>query len=157
MKFIQTKAALAVIVSLGIGCDQYDPSSERELFEEERVRTSKPVTKLTETGEIPKQESGSAALEVSAEVITEKYGQFCASCHGDDGRANTATAAALVPKPRNLTDKNWQASVDDNHITKVIKEGGGSVGLSATMAPWAAVLSDQEIAGMVKLIREWGN
>ena len=62
----------------------------------------------------------------------------------------------MNPKPRNLTDKNWQASVDDAHLTKVLKEGGTAVGLSGTMPAWGAMLSDSEIAGMVKFVRDFG-
>ena len=46
---------------------------------------------------------------------------------------NSPTALAMQPRPRNLTDATWQGSVDDAHIAKVIREGGASVGLSATM------------------------
>jgi mono/diheme cytochrome c family protein len=46
--------------------------------------------------------------------------------------------------------------VDDAHIHKVIKEGGTSVGLSATMAPWGAAINDAEIDNIVKYIRHFG-
>ena len=34
--------------------------------------------------------------------------------------------------------------------------GGASAGLSATMPPWGAVLSDDEVKGLVAKIREFG-
>jgi mono/diheme cytochrome c family protein len=62
----------------------------------------------------------------------------------------------MNPKPRNFHDKAWQAKVDDIHIAKVIKEGGAANGLSGTMPPWGAVLSDDDVKGLVAMIRAWG-
>ena len=41
----------------------------------------------------------------------------------------------------------------DSYLHKIIKEGGGAVGKSSSMAPWGSVLSDQEIAQLVALIK----
>ena len=97
-----------------------------------------------------------SAAELALEAAKTSYTTYCASCHGADGAANSPTAMALNPKPRNFTDKAWQKSVDDSRITKVIKEGGAAVGLSATMAPWGAVLSDDDIKGLVSYVRKFG-
>ena len=59
----------------------------------------------------------------------------------------------MNPKPRDFTDGKWQDSVDDARIAKAIKEGGAAVGVSPTMAPWGAMLSDSEVNDMVKMIR----
>lgn len=92
-----------------------------------------------------------------AEVPGKKsYETYCASCHGIDGKADGPTALALNPKPRNLTDKAWQGKVDDAHIFKVIKEGGASVGLSASMAPWGGAIADDEIKNVVQYVRHFG-
>ncbi|MBI5852257.1 MAG: cytochrome c [Planctomycetes bacterium] len=63
------------------------------------------------------------------------YAEYCSTCHGSTGLGDGAAAAALVPKPRSFADPQWQRSVSDDHITKVILEGGAAVGLSPTMAP----------------------
>ena len=39
---------------------------------------------------------------------------------------------------------------------KVLKEGGQSVGLSASMAAWGGVLSDDDIDAVVKYVRQFG-
>ena len=44
-------------------------------------------------------------------------------------------AAALNPKPRNYSDKAWQAATKDEDIAKAITGGGPAVGLSALMPP----------------------
>lgn len=145
-----------VIFSL-VGCmDQYDPTDEWAKFNKERKTAHKELPKLTENGELPFSEDGEETASASFD-IDEKYSTLCASCHGTAGQADTATAQVMNPKPRNLTDTDWQASVDDGHITKVLKEGGQSVGLSATMIGWSAILSDAEIEAMVQKVRSFGN
>ncbi len=59
----------------------------------------------------------------------------CASCHGKEGHGDGAAAAALNPKPRNLADKAWQDSVDDNYLREIIMKGGAAVGKSPLMPP----------------------
>ena len=59
----------------------------------------------------------------------------------------------MQPRPRNLTDATWQGSVDDAHIAKVIREGGASVGLSATMTAWGGVLNDEQVDALVQVVR----
>ena len=57
----------------------------------------------------------------------------CATCHGADGTGNGPAAESLTPKPRNYTDPEWQASVTDADIKKIILEGGQANGKSAMM------------------------
>lgn len=138
------------------GCmDQYDPSPEHKLFKEESSKANRVAPKLTPEGGIPEPVAAQDDASVAVSPIDQKYANFCASCHGADGAANSPAANALNPKPRSFTDSAWQASVDDAHIAKVIKEGGPSVGLSATMAPWGAMLSDSEIEEMVAKVRSY--
>ena len=56
-------------------------------------------------------------------------------CHGAGGKGDGQAAAALNPKPRNYTDKAWQATVPDAEIEKAILEGGAAVGKSNLMPP----------------------
>jgi mono/diheme cytochrome c family protein len=132
--------------------DQYNPLPYWKQFTAERQITSAPHAKLTEKGEMPVVVATAAA----ADPASEKYASLCSSCHGADGKADSAAAGGMNPKPRNFHDKDWQGKVDDARIAKVIKEGGASVGLAATMPPWGAVLSDDDVKGLVAKIREWG-
>jgi hypothetical protein len=138
--------ALLVLVAVSVvttGClEQFNPFPTLKKFKEERVQSIQPAPKLTETGELP---SGSAK-DVS---IDDLYSQYCASCHGSAGDGAGPAGVALNPKPRNFTDAAWKSSVDDARITKVIKEGGASVGLSPMMAPFGAVLTDDQLKQMV--------
>lgn len=142
-------AALLVVLSgpLFSGCmDQYRPEPYWAQFSKEREVAARPQQRLTEAGELPTPGGDKIPID-------QRYAQLCAGCHGAKGDGDGPAGVALVPKPRALTDAAWQASVDDARITKVIKDGGPSVGLSASMAPWGAVLSDAEIAEMVAFVR----
>ena len=155
MKLSQIILGVAAALFVSAGCmDQYDPSPEHKLFEQERKNANKPQPKLDKNGKMPVVEKKEVAANVNP--IDAKYDQLCASCHGADGAANSPAALALNPKPRAFTDKKWQASVDDAKIAKVIKDGGASVGLSPTMAPWGALLNDDELKGLVEKVRSFG-
>jgi mono/diheme cytochrome c family protein len=81
------------------------------------------------------------------------YGQFCASCHGQSGKGDGPAAAALNPKPRNHTDKEYMSKLTDEDLFKVIKEGGASVGKSPLMPPWGASLKDDQIKDVIAFVR----
>ncbi len=59
----------------------------------------------------------------------------CGVCHGPRGAGDGPGAAALDPKPRDLGDPTWGPSVTDEHIRKIIVEGGVAVGKSPAMPP----------------------
>lgn len=82
-----------------------------------------------------------------------KFKQLCAACHGPTGGGDGPAAASLNPKPRNLSDKAWQAGVDDEYLKKVIGKGGPAVGLSPLMAGWGHALNEQALNDVVAYIR----
>lgn len=134
------------------GCmEQYDPRRFWKQTREEREIAHRPVPKLTAKGELPPK----AAAVAEVDPLFAKYATYCASCHGEDGKGNGAAAGGLNPKPRNFHDAAWQNKVSDEHIYKVIAEGGQSVGLSAVMPKWGGVLSPDETNGLVKMIRAY--
>ena len=144
---------IAVSAGLSSCMDQYNPRPYWKQFTEERQVTSRHNAKLTEKGELPPKEVAAVA---DADPASQKFSSLCSSCHGPQGMADGAAAAAMYPKPRNFHDKAWQAKVTDEHIASVIKNGGASAGLSGTMPPWGGVLSDDDIKGLVAKIRAWG-
>ncbi len=101
----------------------------------------------------PEPKAAAAAADPATAV--DKAWVACAACHGADGAADTPTAAALNPKPRDFTDAAWHAKVDDARIEKVIREGGPAVGLSPLMTG-SPQLSDEVIEGLVARIRSYG-
>lgn len=73
------------------------------------------------------------AAGTPAEQAKEIYTQRCVTCHGAAGVGDGPASAALNPKPRDFQDPEWQKSVTDEHIEKIIKEGGPAVGKSVLM------------------------
>ena len=84
----------------------------------------------------------------------EKYNQICASCHGPSGKGDGPAAAALDPKPRNLSDPKYVSTLSDEQIFKTVKEGGATVGKSPLMPAWGSVLSDSDIWNVIAYLRQ---
>jgi len=149
---ILAPVTLAVSCLLATGCDWNSKQdySPKEGYQQFIKKQEEAKATLAQAG------AGGGAAAPAAVPGKQTYETFCVACHGADGKADSAAAMAMDPKPRNLTDKAWQAKVDDAHIAKVIKEGGPSVGLSATMAPWGAVMNDEELKNVVAYVRHFG-
>jgi len=81
----------------------------------------------------------------STDLGATTFKALCATCHGETGLGDGPGAAALDPKPRTFTDKNWQTSVTDDHIKKVILYGGFAVGKSAAMPAQPQLRSKPEV------------
>jgi len=81
------------------------------------------------------------------------YKMFCATCHGEDGCGEGPGAAGLDPKPAKHCDGAYMNALSDEHLFKVIKEGGTAVGKSPLMTPWGGTLSDDDIHDVVAFIR----
>jgi mono/diheme cytochrome c family protein len=85
----------------------------------------------------------------------DNYEDFCAKCHGEDGKGNGPAAATLNPKPRDYTDCKTMAGKSDDELFKVISEGGEASGMSPDMQPWGGTISDEEIHELVKYVRSF--
>lgn len=88
--------------------------------------------------------SGDAAAKAK-----EIFAQRCTPCHGATGEGDGPASAALDPKPRRFSDGEWQKTVNDDHLMKVIKFGGAAVGKSAAM-PGNPDLSDPAVMAALK-------
>ena len=91
----------------------------------------------------------------SPEAAAKKYfKQKCVVCHGENGTGDGPGAAALDPKPRDYTDKEWQAKVKDEELKKAIVEGGAAVGKSSAMPPNPDLKDKPEMVNeLVKIVR----
>ena len=98
--------------------------------------------------------------EPSPEAIAEAQTTFknvCALCHGESGKGNGTAAVNLETKPRNYTDKAWQATVTDDQIKQIILGGGPSVGKSILMPAQPQLRDKPEVVeGLVRIIRAFG-
>ena len=80
----------------------------------------------------------------------------CAICHGPDGHGDGPSSKALNPKPRNFHDMEWQKSVKDDHLMKIIKLGGEAVGKSKEMPANPDITSSQVITALKNKVRGFG-
>lgn len=92
----------------------------------------------------------------SLEGGKQLYQQRCAPCHGPDGKANTPTAQALNPKPRDHTDGVYMNTLSSEQLSKVIKQGGTAIGKSPIMPPQAD-LNEQQIRDIIAFVRSLAN
>jgi len=99
-----------------------------------------------------KPETGPPAGQLSE--AQRMFQTVCATCHGIDGTGNGPAAESLTPKPRNYTDKEWQASVTDADLKKIILEGGQAVGKSAMMPAQSQLRDKPDVVNeLVMMIR----
>lgn len=84
----------------------------------------------------------------------QSFATICASCHGDLGKGDGIAAAALDPKPRDLSDAAYMSGLTDEYLFKVINEGGVAVGKSVAMPAWGGVLGEDGVWNVVAYIRE---
>ncbi len=99
---------------------------------------------------------GEAVAAVPAEQTFDAknaYGTVCTTCHGPAGAGDGPGAAALNPKPANFGDAAFWASRTDDHLVKVIREGGASVGKSALMPAWGGLYNEAQARALVAYIK----
>ena len=154
-----TSAVFSILLNGCNACtEQHDPRADRALFKSEEASANKAHRLLNEDGTYPAPVAEVAEEKVAsapANPSLEKYNQFCVACHGADGKADGPGALAMNPRPRNFTDKAWQAKTPDENIIRILNEGGAALGMSASMAAWKGILTDEEIKGMVGVIRSF--
>lgn len=110
---------------------------------------SSPAPTPPATGSGSRAPAGGAA-PVQAEAL---YKQYCASCHGPDGKGKGPAAAALPVKPADHTNPAVMSKIPDADLFKAIKEGGQAVGKSPAMPPWGGTLKDEQIHALVAHVR----
>lgn len=81
------------------------------------------------------------------------YDTFCATCHGKQGKGDGPGSVGLKPKPRDFTDKNYMDKLSDEHLFKVISEGGAAVGKSPLMPAWKTSIKKEDIYNVIAYIR----
>lgn len=92
--------------------------------------------------------------EVAAVDGAALFAARCALCHGSAGDGKGPTGMALEPPPRDFGEPAWQDSVSDEHIERVIAQGGPSVGLSGLM-PAHPDLDADELAALRGHVRSF--
>ncbi|HSO38328.1 MAG TPA: c-type cytochrome [Labilithrix sp.] len=136
-------AALALTALTAIACSKSENKGDQ------------PATK-TEPGAGTATPSGGGKIDmVKAEAV---FNERCAACHGTSGKGDGPASAALNPKPRNYTDKAWQAGVTDEQLRKTITLGGAAVGKSPIMPASPDLDEKPEVVdGLIKIVRRFGS
>jgi len=95
-----------------------------------------------------------AAAASPADEAKKVYTGTCQVCHGEKGAGDGPGAASLNPKPRDFGNAEWQGSVKDEDLEKVILGGGVAVGKSPTMPGNPTLKGKKEVmAELIKIIR----
>jgi len=119
--------------------------------------TSKDTAPAEPKADKPAPAAPAAAAEPASDPAAEAseiYVNRCTVCHGETGKGDGAGSAALDPKPRDFTSPDWQSSVTDDHLTKIIVYGGAGVGKAPTMPANPDLDAKPDVvAELVKLIR----
>jgi mono/diheme cytochrome c family protein len=80
------------------------------------------------------------------------FTQICVPCHGPEGHGDGPASVALEPKPRNLTDPAYMASLTDRYMFELISRGGVAVGKSANMPPQPS-LTAQDLGNVIGYVK----
>ena len=140
MKRFEVAAAGLVILLATVGCSKSEPQ-----------RAAPTVTATPTPAVVTPTPPADPAADAKSMFRTK-----CVVCHGDHGAGDGPGAAAIVPKPRAFADPEWQASATDEHIKKIILEGGPAVGKSPAMPPNPELKGkDEVLSALVKVIRDF--
>jgi mono/diheme cytochrome c family protein len=130
----------------------------------------KPAATTTTKTTTEKVESGSATTTVTTTTTTttaakpgagksfdvadgkKTFEMNCASCHGATGKGDGAAAAALKPKPRDLSDKKYMSKRSWDDLHKVVSDGGANSGFSALMPAWKGALKKPQIDNVLAYV-----
>jgi mono/diheme cytochrome c family protein len=79
------------------------------------------------------------------------FQQYCATCHGDEGKGDGQNASNLDPAPPDLTAPT--STPDPAYLRRVIALGSAAAGRSPLSPPWGRSLRAQEIDDLVLYCR----
>ena len=93
-----------------------------------------------------------AVAQANGENGKSVYAKYCV-CHGESGKGDGPAGAALNPRPRDLTDKAYMATVKDEYLVAIIQKGGAVVGKSALMPAWGTLLKEDDVRDVVGFVK----
>lgn len=134
MKRIRTLAMCSAFAVLACGAEQ---------------QSTAPPASAPTPAVSPSATAGAPSGTESAEA-KQIFETRCYTCHGMTGMGDGPGSAALTPKPRNFHDPAWQASVDDEHLRKIVLYGGAAVGRSPMMPGNPDLTSKPEVVAALR-------
>lgn len=79
------------------------------------------------------------------------FSQYCATCHGEEGKGDGQNASNLNPPPPDLTSP--KSARDAAYLRHVIAQGSAAIGRSPLSPPWGRNLSAQQIDYLIAYCR----
>ncbi len=87
--------------------------------------------------------SGSALVLLAAGPHpSTTFVEYCAKCHGEDGKGNTPKGKKLMA--RDFTDSEWQSAKSDAELIKTVTKGGED------MPAFGKKFSKEQIGSLVR-------
>jgi cytochrome c oxidase cbb3-type subunit 3 len=144
MRRLGERLVLALVLGVGsvslAGCER-DASGLTEWTPADHDHQVEPKRRRAGPSNLPA--TPHAAPSKRNQVIDVTWARQCATCHGKRGRGDGPQS--MMVKARDLSSPEWQASVSDEQLTKVIREGKDKMP--------AFNLPDNVIAGLVEHVR----
>jgi mono/diheme cytochrome c family protein len=78
----------------------------------------------------------------------EIYAKNCAMCHGEEGGGDGPAAAAMDPRPTDLTDAERMSALSDEALLEAISNGKGS------MPGYGSMLKAEELKALAEFVRK---
>ena len=103
--------------------------------------------------EAPKGAAQPPPLSYEAGLGKSTFTHYCQTCHGETGAGDGFNAFNLDPRPRDLSDPEFQKKKSDADLVDAIQRGGAGVGLTALMPPYGRTLSSRQIREVVLYLR----
>lgn len=122
------RTALLLLLLLG-GCDnmvrqnRYDPYGDGPLFADGKVMQAAPEGTIAR--DAPQLAAAAQRPPMTPELLRrgqERYGIYCAMCHGLDGSGNGTVTARGFPRP---TDFRALPALTSDRIFRAVSQGAG--------------------------------
>src|SRR2546422_11536353 len=81
------------------------------------------------------------------------FATHCATCHGEGGRGDGASASGFATRPSDLADGRLMNGLPDEFLVSVITHGGPPPGLAPPMPPSDPTLRAGQIRPLVPFLR----
>ena len=97
--------------------------------------------------------SDASAADADAATGQQVYQIYCITCHGATGKGDGPVGKTLTPPPRDFSVGDFKFGGTSQEIFDTISNGAASKGGSPLMAPWGAVIPEQDRWDLVAYIR----
>ena len=149
MRWLRGRFAALAIATIGL-CVACGPGDETAATPASSARDPGTPTEIPTRDEAPPPTAPS--VDVAQREAGEIFATRCATCHGPKGAGDGPAGVVLTPRPRDFRDPAWQASVSDEHIERIIVDGGVAVGKSPAMPPNPDLTSKPEVVAALRAL-----